>query len=60
MVHRDPSLALLHVEFRLHALRDPKFRRQLAQLHREQVARDIHGSSPSVALVRYPPAVNRS
>src|SRR5437773_283274 len=29
IVHRDPSLALLHVEFRLHALRDPKFRRQL-------------------------------
>src|SRR5436309_3499556 len=39
IVHRDPSLALLHVEFRLHALRDPKFRRQLAELHRNQVAR---------------------
>jgi AcrR family transcriptional regulator len=39
VVHRDPSLALLHVEFRLHALRDPKFRKQLADLHRQQVAR---------------------
>ncbi|MFN2545523.1 MAG: TetR/AcrR family transcriptional regulator [Actinomycetota bacterium] len=39
VVHRDPRIALLHVEFELQAMRDPKFRDRLAKLHRDQVER---------------------
>jgi AcrR family transcriptional regulator len=39
VVRSDPRLDLLHMEFRLHALRDPSFRRRLAEAHREQVDR---------------------
>ena len=39
VVHGDPDLALLHMEFRLYALRDPVFRRKLAEAHRGQVER---------------------
>jgi AcrR family transcriptional regulator len=42
LVHRDANLALLHVELRLQALRDPQFRQRLAQLHRDQVERIAH------------------
>jgi AcrR family transcriptional regulator len=47
VVHGDPSLALLQVEFRLHALRDPEFRQRLAETHRthvERIARFVEDS----------------
>ena len=37
VVRSDPRLDLLHMEFRLHALRDPSFRRRLAEAHRESM-----------------------
>jgi AcrR family transcriptional regulator len=47
IVHGDPSLALLQMEFRLYALRDPAFRKRMAEAHREgveRIARFIDGN----------------